>query len=143
MSRRLVRWRPPSRFGNIQQWDEPASFVIIIESPTEGAYLPPTFTVSGRGGGLHEGNVVVQARDLNGRILLEQATTLQGNNVGTGGEGTWSLQMTINQTVDGEIVAFSPNPAYVEDRVSVRYNSNGTSPGQTCRQRTSSRANVG
>ncbi len=104
---------------------------IIIESPTEGANLQAAFTVSGSGGGLYEGNVVVQARDLNGRVLLEQATTLQGSNVGTGGVGTWSLQMTINQAVDGEIVAFSTSPAYVEDRVSVRYNNNGSNQGPT------------
>ena len=102
---------------------------VIIDYPAEGAYLPTTFSVGGRGRNLYEGNVVVQARDLNGRVLVEQAATLQGSNVGTGGEGTWSLQMTINQNVDGRIVAFSNSPTYVEDSVSVRYNNGGSGPG--------------
>ncbi len=105
---------------------------IVIESPVNGALLPTTFTVSGRGGNLFEGNVVVQARDLNGRVLQQQATTLQGNNVGLGGEGVWSTQLTVNQSIDGRIVAFSSSPFYVEDSVSVRYDSGGgTAPPVT------------
>ncbi len=69
---------------------------VSIESPTSGSNLPATFTVSGRGAGLFEGNVVVQARDVYGTLLAERATTLQGSNVGTGGEGSYSVQLTVN-----------------------------------------------
>lgn len=106
----------------------PGESWVAIDYPTEGAFLPATFTVSGRGKGLFEGNVVVQARDLSGRVLYQQTTTLQGSNVGTGGEGAWSLQMTINESIDGRIVATSSSPTFVEDSVSVRYNSGGPGP---------------
>ncbi len=83
---------------------------IIIESPTSGSYLPATFTVSGRGAGLFEGNVVVQARDGYGVLLAERATTLQGSNVGTGGEGSYSVQLTAIAEFHstGTIVVSSP-----------------------------------
>ena len=106
----------------------PPAFV-VIDSPVNGSLLPATFTVSGRGGGLYEGNVVVEARDLSGRVLQEQPATLQGNNVGTGGEGVWSVQMTVNESIDGRIVAYSSSPIYVESSVSVRYNSSEYGPG--------------
>jgi heat shock protein HslJ len=61
---------------------------------------------------LPEGNVVVQALDASGNVLAEQPTTLQGSNVGSGGEGTWSVQLTVGAPPDtvGQIVAFSPSP---------------------------------
>ena len=64
--------------------------------PQAGAKLPATFTVSGKGAGLPEGNVVVTAMDSAGRVLAQKATVLQGPNVGVGGEGTWSTSLTVN-----------------------------------------------
>ena len=104
-----------------------SAFVSITE-PTSGANLPATFIVRGLGRGLFEGNVVVQAQDWNGRTLAEVATTLQGNNVGAGGEGTWSVQLNINQSVEGRIVALSRD-SNVSDSVSVYFNAGGTGPG--------------
>lgn len=80
-----------------------ADTVLDIEAPIEA---------SGTGGGLHEGNVVVQAIDANGAVLDEQATTLQGPDVAIGGEGTWSVQLNVQTQpgTAGKIVAFSPNP---------------------------------
>ena len=60
-----------------------------------GADLAQTFTVTGSGQGLFEGNVVVQAQNSAGGLLAQQATTLQGSNVGAGGPGTFSVQLTV------------------------------------------------
>jgi LysM repeat protein len=86
---------------------------ITIGSPAPGALLPATFTVSGTGGGLFEGNVVVRAVNNAGHVLAEKATTLQGTNVGTGGTGTYSVQLTVNVAANtpGKIIAYSPSPS--------------------------------
>jgi LysM repeat protein len=86
---------------------------ITITSPAAGAVLAATFTVSGTGGGLFEGNVVVRALDNAGQVLAEKATTLQGANVGTGGAGTYSVQLTVNVAANtpGKIVSYSPSPS--------------------------------
>jgi LysM repeat protein len=87
---------------------------IEISSPISGtAILEESFTVSGRGGGLFEGNVVVQAEDIEGNILLTQPTILQGEHVGIGGAGDWetTLSLTTFPGILGRIVAFSTSPA--------------------------------
>lgn len=96
--------QPPTPTPPIQE-----SF-INITSPPSGAVLPPTFTVSGTGGNLFEANVVVRAIDQNNVILAEKATSLQGPDVGTGGQGTWTVQLTVNapQGTSGKIQASSP-----------------------------------
>ena len=83
---------------------------LTIDYPPANALLPNTFMVSGRGRGLYEGNVVVRVKDGNGNLLVEQATVLQGDNVGTGGEGTWSVEISIPSptTENGTIEALSP-----------------------------------
>jgi uncharacterized lipoprotein YbaY len=86
---------------------------IEITEPTSGAVLDITqpVTVKGVGGGLFEGNVVVQALDQDGNILAQQPTTIESPDAGTGGEGPWSVQLTINTTpgTSGKITAFSPS----------------------------------
>ncbi len=83
---------------------------ITIDFPPANAVLPNAFTVSGRGGGLPEGNVVVRVRDDNGTVLVEQAAVLQGPEVDLGGQGTWSVDLTIPSpaTPGGVIEAYSP-----------------------------------
>jgi LysM repeat protein len=90
----------------------PATSAIRIDSPLPGAILPATFTVSGWGRGLFEGNVVVRAYNAQRVLLAEKATVLQGPNVGTGGEGTWSVQLTVSTPpgTQGVIEASSPQP---------------------------------
>ena len=89
----------------------PVQSAISIDSPLPNAVLPMSFPVQGRGQGLPEGNVVVRVKDGNGVILAEKATILQGANVGVGGEGTWTLNITISvpTTNVGVIEAFTPN----------------------------------
>ncbi len=88
---------------------------IQISQPAEGSVLDiaSPVQVSGTGGGLFEGNVVVQARDSTGSVLAEQPTIIQSPDAGTGGEGPWSVQLSIpaEPGSTGQIVAFSPSPA--------------------------------
>jgi heat shock protein HslJ len=100
---------------------------IQIDEPTQGAVLDiaQPVVVRGSGAGLPEGNVVVEALDSGGNVLAQQPTILQGPDVGTGGEGTWSIELNIETEpgTAGRIRAFSPSPAddtiIAEDSVEV------------------------
>ena len=87
---------------------------IRIEEPTQGALLDITGPVGVRGSGaaLPEGNVVVEALDARGNVLAQVPTTMRGPDVGTGGEGTWSTELTIEVEpgTAGRIRAYSPSP---------------------------------
>ncbi|MEA3335306.1 MAG: LysM peptidoglycan-binding domain-containing protein [Chloroflexota bacterium] len=106
-----------------------AAFITILH-PVPGATLPATFTVSGEGAGLYEGNVVVEAWTNTGQLLMQQATTLQGSNVGTGGRGTYSINLTVSvaNATAGYIQASSPGSPVAPARVSVTYG--GSQPTQ-------------
>ena len=83
--------------------------------------------MSGQAGGLFEGNVVVQARDTDGSVLAEGTTTIDSPDAGTGGDGPWSLELTIvtQPGTTGDIRSFSISPAdrseTASDSVSVTY----------------------
>jgi LysM repeat protein len=100
---------------------------ITITNPQPGAMLPNTFTVSGTGAGLPEGNVLVTAKDSAGRVLAQKATTLQGANVGVGGAGTWSTTLTVNvpDVTQGAINATSPGVQAIAG-VSITYSGAGS-----------------
>jgi heat shock protein HslJ/uncharacterized lipoprotein YbaY len=87
---------------------------IQMDQPAEGSLLDIAnpVQVGGTGGGLFEGNVVVQARDSADNVLAEQPTVIQSPDAGTGGEGPWSVQLSIpaEPGTTGQIVAFSPSP---------------------------------
>jgi hypothetical protein len=87
---------------------------IKIEEPAQGALLDISrpVTVRGSGGALTEGNVVVEALDAGGNVLDQQPATLQGPDVGTGGEGTWSVELAVpvSGQAPGYIAAFSTSP---------------------------------
>jgi LysM repeat protein len=108
----------------------PQNTYVSITNPQPGAMLPSTFTVSGKGAGLPEGNVVVTAKDSAGRVLAQKATTLQGANAGTGGEGTWSTSLTVNvpTVTQGAIEATSPGVKAVAG-VSITYSGASSSGG--------------
>ena len=76
----------------------PGQAMIAITEPDQGQVveIDKPVTVKGKGVGLPEGNVVVEALDWQGNVLDRRPTTLQGQNVGTGGEGTWSVELTID-----------------------------------------------
>jgi heat shock protein HslJ len=100
---------------------------IRIDEPTQGALLDITGPVGvrGSGAGLPEGNVVVEVLDAQGNLLAQQPATLQGRDVGTGGEGVWSTDLTIEVEpgTAGKIRAYSPSPVdgsiIAEDSVKV------------------------
>jgi hypothetical protein len=75
----------------------PSRAMIAITEPDQGQVveIDQPVRVQGEGVGLPEGNVVVQALDWQGNVLAQQPTTLQGRDVGTRGEGTWSVELTI------------------------------------------------
>jgi heat shock protein HslJ len=108
-----------------------------ISQPDQGTVLDVTqlVQVSGTGAGLPEGNVVVVAVDQEGDVLAEQATTLQGSDVGTGGEGTWSVELAVPASgqTPGYIAAFSASPKgrslVASDRVEVVFSGELTLEG--------------
>jgi heat shock protein HslJ len=85
-----------------------------IDAPGQGETLDigKPVQVSGTGAGLPEGNVVVVAVDQDGDVLAEQPATLQGPDVDTGGEGTWSVELAVlaSGQTPGYIAAFSTSP---------------------------------
>ncbi|MFN2218769.1 MAG: Gmad2 immunoglobulin-like domain-containing protein [Anaerolineae bacterium] len=107
----------------------PMPVFLEIDEPASGTVLDTSqpVAVSGTGGGLPEGNVVVRALDADNKVLAEQATTLQGSDVATGGEGTWSVTLLVQPPggTIGQIVAFSSSPDsgenVAESAVSVTY----------------------
>jgi heat shock protein HslJ len=112
---------------------------IKIDEPAEGTTLDVSkpIQVSGTGAGLPEGNVVVVAADQDGNVLAEQPTTLQGADVGTGGEGTWSVELAVPTSgqMPGYIAAFSRSPKQREfvasDHVEVTFSGEYTLEGTT------------
>ncbi len=101
----------------------PAQRYLTISVPQPNAVLPPTFTASGTGAGLFEGNVVVTAFTSAGVQLAQTATTLQGANVGAGGAGTWTATLTVNVApgTPGFVEASSPQSNVPATRVNVVY----------------------
>jgi hypothetical protein len=112
---------------------------IQIDTPAQGMTLDVSqpIQVSGTGAGLPEGNVVVVAADQNGDILSEQPTTLQGPEVGTGGSGTWSVELAVPASgqTPGYIAAFSTSPKQrdfvASDHVQVTFSGEYTLEGTT------------
>src|SRR5664279_46910 len=84
---------------------------VTITNPMPYATLDTTspITISGRGGRLFEGGLVVRALDSQGNVLAESPTTLNAPNAGTGGEGDWQASLQVNAPAGtrGSIVAFS------------------------------------
>jgi len=88
---------------------------ITITQPTSGTVLDISnpFTISGMAGGLFEGNVAVRALDADGNVLDEQATIIQSPDAGIGGQGPWSIQLSVSiePGSTGRIYAFSTSPS--------------------------------
>lgn len=91
---------------------EQPDIFITIDSPEAYSGVEGTsFTLSGTGAGLPEGNVAVQVTG-NGEVLFEGATVLDTEEIG--GEGEWSLEVDLGELDDATpvfIEAFSTSPA--------------------------------
>jgi uncharacterized lipoprotein YbaY len=91
-----------------------SSAFITIHEPSQGAVVD-TFspvTVTGEAGGLFEGNLVIQALNVAGTVLAQQPTTIDSPEAGTGGSGSWSVDLDIIAPpgTQGKISAFSTSP---------------------------------
>ena len=116
---------------NVTYFGEPVTVEAYIEinEPPDGAVLDIAnpVTVSGMGAGLFEGNVVVEALDAEGNVLVQEATIVDSPDAGIGGEGPWTIQLTIDAEAGapGQIHAFSPSPVdgseMASDRIDVTY----------------------
>jgi len=86
---------------------------IEITEPKESQVLDISapFTVRGTGQGLFEGNVVVEAIDDGGNVLVQEAAVLSSEE--PGGVGEWSVDLNVasDAVISGTIRAFSPSPA--------------------------------
>jgi LysM repeat protein len=108
----------------------PAQRYLTMAFPTNGAVLPNTWTATGTGAGLFEGNVVVTAFTNAGVQIAQQPTTLQGANVGTGGPGNWSVALTTNVApgTPGYVIASSPQSNVQPVRANVTYGQQPAGP---------------
>ena len=89
----------------------PVESFIRIDVPVDGETTSTQeVVVVGRGAGLPENNVVVQALDASGRVLDTRATTVDAD---VGGEGEWRVTLYPNVAAgtQGRIVASSTSPA--------------------------------
>ena len=87
---------------------------VSITSPAAGAEINVNqpITVTGTGRGLFEGNVVIQILDAEGNVLIEEPTIAAGTDVGVGGPGEWSIELTLDAQAGsaGTIYAFTTSP---------------------------------
>ncbi|MFC2052945.1 Gmad2 immunoglobulin-like domain-containing protein [Chloroflexota bacterium] len=110
--------------GIFSKEEEPATsqaFITIVQPIPEAVLsVPQPVQISGMGGGLIEGKVVVQALDAGGYVLAQEATTINASDAGSGGEGPWSVQMVIpvKPGTTGQIYAFSASPVNGSDTAS-------------------------
>jgi heat shock protein HslJ len=90
------------------------STYVKITSPIAGATVDPNqpILVTGMGASLFEGNVVVKIEDTAGNELALASTILDSPEAGTGGEGPWSIELSIevDSVSDAVITAFSTSP---------------------------------
>jgi LysM repeat protein len=85
---------------------------ITIANPRPGAAYNRPYVANGTGQGLFEGALVVQLFDANGRLLQQQETILQGQNVGAGGFGIWEVTFSNifpQPNTGGRVEAFDPD----------------------------------
>lgn len=93
---------------------------IKIISPKENATIDPDrpVTVSGTGKGLFEGNVVIRFEATDGKLLVQEPTTMHAEDVAAAGE--WQTSITLPGPVPESVrlIAFSPSPKDGEAAIS-------------------------
>ncbi len=94
---------------------------VTITTPRTNDTLPQTFTVVGTGGCLFEGNVVVRAVSSAGAELASVPVTLEGSDVGAGGDGTYSVSLTVNDYLGNGRIEVSNQESGVNATVNVRF----------------------
>lgn len=87
---------------------------ITVAAPLPGSPVDPSqlLWVSGSASGLYEASLAVRVVDEAGNLLAEEPFLLQGENVGIGAEGTWSVSLSLEGVGSpaGQIVAYATGP---------------------------------
>ena len=86
-------------------------FVTITDPANYSATTGDSVTVGGRGAGLFEGNIVVEATTPDGEIVFMEPTILNAEEIG--GEGDWSLEVDLSSVEANTpvmITAYSTSP---------------------------------
>jgi uncharacterized lipoprotein YbaY len=91
---------------------ESQGFINIVK-PAEGETLDTNNLIltAGVGTNIPRGNIIIQALDADGNLLVEQEAVLEGDNVETGGEGQWitPLQVKVQQDTPGQVRVLAPS----------------------------------
>ena len=107
---------------------------IEITEPKESQVIDISapFTVRGTGQGLFEGNVVVEAIDDGGNVLVQEAAVLSSEEPGGAGEWSVDLNVASDAVINGTIRAYSPSPAdgsiMAESIIPVTFGEEGDEP---------------
>ena len=85
---------------------------IKIISPDAGSTIDPgkPVLVSGTGKGLFEGNLVVRFESHDGRLLVEEPTTMSREDISAAGDWQQSISLPVPLPESIRLVAFSPSP---------------------------------
>lgn len=95
---------------------------ISIDSPADYSGMPgTTFTVSGTGAGLFEGNVIVEASLQDGGTVFSEPTTLQAEELGAVGD--WSMSIDLGELSEATRVVVTVYSTSPEDGSIVAFDS--------------------
>ena len=85
---------------------------INIVSPDGNSMVDPDspVAVSGTGKGLFEGNVVIRFEDLDGKMLVQEPTTMHRQDIAAAGEWQTSISLPRPVPESVRLIAFSPSP---------------------------------
>ena len=87
---------------------------ITISSPPPDSQVDPSqpLFVSGSASGLYEASLTVRVEDASGSPLAEEPVSLQGENVGIGAAGTWSVSISLEDisTPSGTLIVYATGP---------------------------------
>jgi len=85
---------------------------INIVSPDGNTMIDPDspVAVTGTGKGLFEGNVVIRFEDLDGKLLVQEPTTMQRQDIAAAGEWQTSISLPRPVPESVRLIAFSPSP---------------------------------
>lgn len=78
----------------IEESTEQPPVFIEIDSPADYSAVDRTFTLSGTGAGLFEGNIIVEVSQQGGDVLVEDTTVLQAEELGAVGD--WSYEVDLS-----------------------------------------------
>lgn len=96
----------------VEEPTEPPAIYLDIGSPADYSAVGSTFTVSGTGAGLFEGNVIVTVTPSGSDSKLFEGTTILQSQE-PGGAGEWSIEVNLGNVAESTVVfvdAYSTSP---------------------------------